>query len=116
MTTSDFRENWISQLRKGVLELFVLATLRERRCYGYDLVQHLSRLAPLQVGEGTVYPLLNRLKREGLVTSELEESPEGPARKYYRLTRSGEAELDWMLRQWSHLVQGVGNRLEARSE
>lgn len=112
----DFRDNWIAQLRKGVLELIVLATLREQRCYGYDLVQRLSRLAPLQVGEGTVYPLLNRLKREGLVTSELEESPEGPARKYYRLTRSGEAELEWMLSRWEGLLQGVRHHLEGPNE
>ncbi len=113
---SDFRENWISQLRKGVLELVVLATLREQRCYGYELVQRLSRLAPLQVGEGTVYPLLNRLKREGLVTSELEESPDGPARKYYRLTRSGEAEFEWMLERWGGLVAGLEQHLGGSDE
>ncbi len=108
----DFRDNWITQLRKGVLELIVLQTLSRGRCYGYELVQRLSAVTPLQVGEGTVYPLLNRLKREGLVTSELEESPEGPARKYYRITRSGAEELAWMLQRWSGLVEGVRDHVE----
>lgn len=111
----DFRDNWSAQLRRGVLELVVLATLREQRCYGYDLVQRLAGLEALQVGEGTVYPLLNRLKREGLVTSELEESSEGPARKYYRLTRSGEAELDWMLGRWRGLVDGIEAHMGGRN-
>jgi PadR family transcriptional regulator, regulatory protein PadR len=108
----DFRENWAVQIRKGVLELIILATLRSQRRYGYELVQALAAAAPLQVAEGTVYPILNRLKRSGLVTSELEPSSEGPARKYYRLTRSGEAELKWMLRQWTGLVAGLERYLE----
>lgn len=114
--TVEFRANWIAQLRKGVLELVVLETLRRGRCYGYELVQRLNDLAPLRVGEGTVYPLLNRFKREGLVTSELVESREGPARKYYSLTRSGKAELEWMSRQWQELVEGVEDRLQGGTE
>lgn len=98
------RENWVTQLRKGVLELVVLEVLRERKRYGYDMVQRICEVTGLEVGEGTVYPMLNRLKRAGLVSSELVESAEGPARKYYRLTRIGRHELIWMRGEWASMV------------
>lgn len=104
---NSFRENWTTQLRKGVLEFSVLAALRENRRYGYDLVQRLGQVPSLVIREGTIYPLLNRLKREGLIESELEESPEGPARKYYSLTKSGHKALSWMRSEWLILATGV---------
>lgn len=98
------RDNWMTQLRKGVLELVVLEVLHERKRYGYDLVQRICEVTGLEVGEGTVYPMLNRMKRSGLISSELVESSEGPARKYYRLTRIGRRELGWMRGEWAALV------------
>jgi len=103
----SFRDNWTTQLRKGVLEMSVLAALREERRYGYDLVQRLGQLPGLVIRDGTVYPLLNRMKKDGLVRSELEESPEGPARKYYQLTRAGQDALEWMQGEWLTLVEGL---------
>jgi len=103
----SFRDNWTTQLRKGVLEMSVLAALREERRYGYDLVQRLGQLPGLVIRDGTVYPLLNRMKKDGLVRSELEESPEGPARKYYQLTNAGQDALEWMQGEWLTLVEGL---------
>lgn len=86
---SDFFENWTVQVRKGLLELCVLNALAEKERYGYDLVKTLLDIPGLGVTEGTLYPLLSRLRVQGLVCARLEESTEGPARKYYALTPPG---------------------------
>jgi PadR family transcriptional regulator PadR len=85
----DFFDNWTVQVRKGLLELCILNALAEQERYGYDLVKTLVQIPGLGVTEGTLYPLLSRLRVQGLVSARLEESPEGPARKYYSLTREG---------------------------
>jgi len=89
MPMNDFFDNWTVQVRKGVLELCILNALAERERYGYDLVKTLVAVPGLGVTEGTLYPLLSRLRVAGLVTTRLEESTEGPARKYYSLTKNG---------------------------
>jgi|SRR5678815_74746 PadR family transcriptional regulator PadR len=86
---TDFFDNWTVQVRKGLLELCVLNTLSAREHYGYDLVKTLVAVPGLGVTEGTLYPLLSRLRVQGLIAARLEESSEGPARKYYSLTREG---------------------------
>ena len=86
---SDFFDNWTVQARKGVLELCILNALAERERYGYELVKSLVDIPGLGMTEGTLYPLLSRLRAQGLVSARLEESSEGPARKYYSLTREG---------------------------
>jgi len=86
---SDFFDNWTVQARKGVLELCILNALAERERYGYELVKSLVDITGLGMTEGTLYPLLSRLRAQGLVSARLEESSEGPARKYYSLTREG---------------------------
>jgi PadR family transcriptional regulator PadR len=98
--TDQFFGNWTTQLRKGVLELAVLNALVEEAIYGYDLVRALSAVQGLGISEGTIYPLLSRLKKEGLVESYLEDSRAGPTRKYYRLTRTGRTMLDDMNAHW----------------
>jgi len=85
----DFFDNWTTQVRKGLLELCILNALAERERYGYDLVKTLVELPGLGVTEGTIYPLLSRLRVAGLISSRLEESAAGPARKYYALTKEG---------------------------
>lgn len=95
-----FFENWTTQLRKGVLELAVLNALAEEALYGYDIVRALGDSEALGIAEGTIYPLLSRLKKEGLVETYLEDSPEGPARKYYRLTSNGRTMLERMNDHW----------------
>jgi len=86
---SDFFDNWTVQARKGVLELCILNALAERERYGYELVKSLVDIPGLGMTEGTLYPLLSRLRGQGLVSARLEESSEGPARKYYSLTKEG---------------------------
>jgi PadR family transcriptional regulator PadR len=100
-------DNWTTQLRKGVLELCILNIIGRGRVYGYDVVKQLRVIDALVVREGTIYPILSRLKRDGLVRTSLEESPEGPARKYYELTRRGEQQLTEMNAYWQTLTRGI---------
>jgi PadR family transcriptional regulator len=100
-------DNWTTQLRKGVLELCILNIIGRGRVYGYDVVKQLRVIDALVVREGTIYPILSRLKRDGLVRTSLEESPEGPARKYYELTRRGEEQLTEMNAYWQTLTRGI---------
>lgn len=103
----DFLDNWQTQARKGVLELSVLNALRSGRMYGYEIVKRLQRVRGLVIGEGTIYPIMSRLDREGLVTSSLEPSPDGPARKYYRLSPLGRETLGRMNDAWDAMLRGV---------
>ncbi len=105
----DVADNWTTQLRKGVLELCILNIIGHRRIYGYDIVRRLRDIDALVVREGTIYPILSRLKRDGLVRTSLEESPEGPARKYYELTRRGEQLLEEMNSYWDVLTHGMSD-------
>jgi PadR family transcriptional regulator PadR len=104
----DVADNWTTQLRKGLLELCILNVIGRKRVYGYDIVRQLRGIDALVVREGTIYPILSRLKRDGLVKTSLEESPEGPARKYYELSRRGEQLLDEMNAYWDVLTNGIG--------
>lgn len=113
---SDFVSNWQTQARKGVLVLSVLNVLRDHRLYGYEIVKRLADVAGLSIAEGTIYPLMSRLEGEGLVESSLEPSPEGPARKYYRLTPDGEAALDHIDEAWDAIVAGIEALRENRDE
>jgi PadR family transcriptional regulator PadR len=83
-------ENKITQLRKGILELAILGALSRGRHYGYSLVRTISGASDIDLTEGTIYPILGRLAKEGLVRSDWVESSQGPPRKYYTLTPKGE--------------------------
>ena len=106
----------ITQMRKGAIEYCVLALLAGRERYGYELVQALSRIDGMLVTEGTVYPILSRLKRDGLVDTEWRESREGPPRKYYRLTAEGGRALLDFKAQWQLFSQAVNTVLERGGE
>jgi PadR family transcriptional regulator, regulatory protein PadR len=93
------------QFKKGVLELCVLAMLFKKDCYGYELVNEISK--NIQISEGTIYPLLKRLKDEGYFTTYLEESQEGPSRKYYKLTELGVKTKRELEKEWLSFVEGV---------
>ena len=93
------------QLKKGTLELCVLSLLSKADMYGFELAGKISPV--IEVSEGTIYPLLKRIKDEGCVTTYLRESNEGPPRKYYRLTDSGRITLESLTDQWFKLVEGV---------
>ena len=104
----DVADNWTTQLRKGLLELCILNVIGRERIYGYDIVKQLRGIDALVIREGTIYPILSRLKRDGLVKTSLEESPEGPARRYYELSKRGEQLLDEMNAYWDVLTNGIG--------
>ena len=108
-------DNWTTQLRKGVLELCILNIVGNDRVYGYDIVRQLRGLDGLVISEGTIYPILSRLKRDGLVRTSLEESPTGPARKYYELTRRGEQLRDDMNAYWDGLAKGISDLMRRSS-
>ncbi len=93
------------QFKKGVLELCVLAELYKREFYGYELVEEISK--HIDISEGTIYPLLRRLKLEGYVTTYLQESSDGPPRKYYSLTTLGKEKGLTLISEWTHFVSGV---------
>ena len=93
------------QLKKGVLELCVLSLLKTDDRYGYELVNEISK--NISISEGTIYPLLRRLKNEGYVQTYLEESSEGPPRKYYKLTEKGEQMREEFLDDWNAFIEGV---------
>ena len=99
--------SWTTQLRKGALELAVLNALNGDRLYGYDIVRILRSHDGLMIADGTVYPILSRLKADGLVRATIEDSPDGPPRKYYELTRAGKDALTEMNQQWDALVTSV---------
>lgn len=94
------------QLKKGVLELCVLALLSRGDSYAYEIA---SRLAEgIDMGEGTIYPLMRRMQSDGLVATYLVESPAGPPRKYYRLTPAGKASFVAQKAAWSSFTSAVG--------
>ncbi len=104
---NDFLDNWSVQVRKGLLEYCILSALVPRERYGYELVKALVQVPGLGVTEGTLYPLLSRLRLQGLISSRLEESSEGPARKYYLLTTEGRRTLDLMREHLEQLNAGA---------
>jgi len=92
--------NWESQVRKGMLDFIILLCLRKREYYGYELIKEIKSAAEIEISEGTIYPLLNRLKKDGLVTSRWEEKDSGLPRKYYGLTDKGRAALAEAGKSW----------------
>lgn len=102
----DYFDNWTVQVRKGILELCILNALDAKERYGYDLVKTLVEMPGLGVTEGTVYPLLSRLRVQKLVSTRLEESPDGPVRKYYSLTQRGKEIVELMNAHLDTLVKG----------
>ncbi|MGM0396053.1 MAG: PadR family transcriptional regulator [Bacillota bacterium] len=102
------------QFKKGVLELCVLTLLDRRDYYGYELVENISRY--IAISEGTIYPLLRRFRSDGYVTTYLEESQEGPPRKYYKLTSKGRDVLSELHIEWENFVNGVNLLLRGVSD
>ncbi|CAK7081011.1 PadR family transcriptional regulator [Tissierella carlieri] len=97
------------QFKKGVLELCVLSLLDRKDFYGYELVEHISQY--INISEGTIYPLLRKFRAEGYVTTYLEESQEGPPRKYYKLTDRGEEVYEELEIEWQSFIDGVNSIL-----
>ena len=102
-------ENKITQLRKGILELAILGALSRGRHYGYSLVRTIAGDSDIDLTEGTIYPILGRMAKEGLVQSEWVESSQGPPRKYYTLTPKGEEAFRVLDEEFQKLVAIVSN-------
>ena len=99
-------ENAKAQMRKGVLEFCILSLTQDKDMYSSDIISSLKE-AELIVVEGTLYPLLTRLKNAGLLTYRWEESKSGPPRKYYGITDSGKSFLQELNETWGNLVDAV---------
>ncbi|MDH4160930.1 MAG: PadR family transcriptional regulator [Actinomycetota bacterium] len=97
----------LTQLRRGTIEFCVLALLRNDERYAVDLVRELGAVDGLVTSEGTVYPLLSRLRRDGLVTTTWRESESGPPRRYYRITEEGGRALRAFADDWSRFRDAV---------
>ncbi|HUZ13305.1 MAG TPA: PadR family transcriptional regulator [Caulobacteraceae bacterium] len=93
------------QLKKGALDLCVLALLSRAESYAYEIASRLAEA--IDMGEGTIYPLMRRLQSDGLVETHLVESPAGPPRKYYRLTGQGQASFAAQKQAWRAFAQAV---------
>ena len=104
-------DKWEVQLRKGCLELAILGALWTGRQYGLEILRGLERDSELVLSEGTVYPLLSRLKNDGLLESEWVEAEAGHPRKYYRLTPIGRRRAVRMARLWSRFSASLGSLL-----
>ena len=98
------------QFKKGVLNLCVLALLEKKDMYGYELVQAIS--TQIEISEGSVYPLLRRLTKDGLFTTYLMESTEGPPRKYYQITEQGIEQLNSLRNEWESFISGVNTLIQ----
>ena len=102
-------------MRRGTLQYCVLALLANEERYGFDLVRALAELDGMVTSAGTIYPLLSRLRRDGLVDSSWQESPAGPPRRYYRLTASGRAALEGFRLEWRRFRDAVDHFVERKA-
>lgn len=101
-------DEWRSQLKRGTLEFCVLLMIAQGECYGYEIISRLEKRPILAAKESTIYPLLRRLLREGLLSSAWRESAEGlPPRKYYTITERGRSYLEAMEAEWAALLSAI---------
>lgn len=107
MEPDGTRERTLTQLRRGVLPHAVLAALARQERYGFELVRLLTEDHGFAISEGTIYPLLSRLRRDGLVETSWRESDAGPPRRYYRLTTDGALALDGFRSEWGRFRDAV---------
>jgi PadR family transcriptional regulator PadR len=103
----DGAEKWEAQLRKGCLEMAVLAALAPGKSYGLEILRALESHSNLVLSEGTIYPILNRLRLEGLVDAEWVDAGSGHPRKYYSLTRAGRQRAVQMAETWLDFASGL---------
>jgi PadR family transcriptional regulator, regulatory protein PadR len=107
---------WLSQLKRGLLELFVLNLLESESLHGYELVKRVSSVDGMSVTEGTIYPLLSRMKQDGLVKTTYLESSTGPMRKMYQLTAAGRQCRREMNRIWTQVSASVQRAINSTSQ
>lgn len=101
-------EEWVSQIKRGTLEYVIMSLIKNKECYGYELIQKLDEYPMLKTKESTMYPLLRRLLKNGYLESYWQNMGEGiPARKYYRITELGISYLDELDSDWETLVRSI---------
>lgn len=105
-----------TQMLKGIIEGCLLAIIKNKEVYGYELAEKLESYGFHSFSEGTIYPLLMRMQKDKLVTSTLKKSTAGPRRKYYSLTPQGEAELAMFIKRWSDLQNSVNKVLNTQDK
>lgn len=96
-----------SQMLKGTLEGCILKVISSRKTYGYEISEELHKFGFVDISEGTIYPLLLRLEKSGLITAQYQESPVGPKRKYFSITPQGQAELEAFYINWNELANAI---------
>lgn len=106
----------MTQLRKGAMDLAVLALLRDAPRYGGEIVDLLAERPGLDAGAGTIYPVLTRLRSAGLVDTDWRESPHGPPRKYYTLTTAGHRGLEESAAAWRRLAGAMAGLIDPKPE
>lgn len=106
----------LAQLRRGSIEYCVLALLRDEDRYGFELTRALAAADGLVTSEGTVYPLLARLRQDGLVDTTWRESTQGPPRRYYRLTDEGRDRLEAFILQWRRFRDAIDGLLDEEGQ
>ena len=104
-----YLERWQKQIRKGTLEFLVLLCLKEQEYYGYSLIQRLKVLGNLDVADGTIYPLLSRLEKEGYIETRWQIMDKGPSRKYYKITIEGKKAASNMYDSWQSTSKTVAS-------
>ena len=109
------QEALLAQMRRGTLQYCVLALLASEERYGFDLVRGLADVDGMVTSEGTIYPLLSRLRRDGLLESTWRESTSGPPRRYYRVTHAGREALADFQREWSRFRDAVDSLVEGKA-
>ena len=114
MPIDSTTDNGKAQMRKGILEFCVLLLISRKELYASDMLQQLKE-ADLIVVEGTLYPLLSRLKTDGLLSYEWRESKSGPPRKYYSLTKKGKDALKELVRTWTSLSDSIHSLLSGHA-
>jgi PadR family transcriptional regulator, regulatory protein PadR len=103
---------WESELRRGVVEMSLLAVIKEKEAYGYEIIERLKENSSLTLTESTVYPILARLAKEGLLATRQAQSPSGPPRRYFRLTAKGLHSLSCMVVHWQVFKKQVSHLVE----
>jgi PadR family transcriptional regulator, regulatory protein PadR len=104
-----------SQLLKGILDGCVLAVIEKEPVYGYELSKKLQEIGLSDISEGTIYPVLLRLQKNGLISGKMQPSESGPNRKYYHLTDEGKGSLEMIASEWKQIVEPVNSLFKGRN-
>lgn len=111
-----FIDNWITQLKKTILPLLIMSMLDKKEFYGYLLIVRIKECTGYEVSEGTIYPILNRMKSDGLVDSQWVEQKTGIPRKYYKLTNEGRKTLKQLKLNWKDAITEINKQFDYEKE